>query len=319
MSRRTAEASRAVALAWTNEQQRVQEGKGTRDWTPEQQKDILERGKAYDDKGRAFEGQHMKSVEKYPEYQGDPDNIQFLTKEEHLEAHQGNWQNPTNWYFNPVTKEITDFGDGKYIPCAVIDLSDPVSKLSGSMPSSEVSEKDSVVSEKETETSSKTTKSVEEKHKDTIPKKASIPVEPKKSIFEKIGDGIAHIKDVALNFAAEHPVITAIALTVGGTVVKEAIDHATSGGGSGSGNNTYRREDSYSSNDGVSDDDLSDASESEDIDFDEPTEDSDSEERAPQTKRPHDTRGYTRLRRGKEEKVRGYSTGKNREKTDDDE
>ena len=48
MSRRTAEASKAVALAWTNEQQRVKEGNGTRDWTPEQQKDILERGKAYD-------------------------------------------------------------------------------------------------------------------------------------------------------------------------------------------------------------------------------------------------------------------------------
>ena len=90
MPRRTAEATKAVQLAWQREYELIQEGKGTRDWTEEQQRDILnpERGRAYDDNGRAFNGQHMKSVEKYPEYQGDPDNIQFLTRKEHLEAHQ---------------------------------------------------------------------------------------------------------------------------------------------------------------------------------------------------------------------------------------
>lgn len=122
MSRRTAESQKAIRQAWENEQKLVSEGAGTRDWTQDQQKAILERGKA-------FEGQHMKSVEKYPEYQGDPGNIQFLTKKEHLEAHGGSWQNPTNWYFDPVTKEITDFGDGKYIPCEVIKLSFPVNDL----------------------------------------------------------------------------------------------------------------------------------------------------------------------------------------------
>lgn len=77
MSRRTAEANKAIRLAWERERALVQIGKGTRDWTEEQQRDILDpnKGKAYDDKGRAFEGQHMKSVGKYPEYQGDPDNI----------------------------------------------------------------------------------------------------------------------------------------------------------------------------------------------------------------------------------------------------
>ena len=131
MSRRTAEANKAIRLAWQREHDLVQVGKGTRDWTEEQQKDILdpEKGKAYDYKGRAFEGQHMKSVEKYPEYQGDPNNIQFLTKDEHLEAHQGNWQNPTNWYYDPVTKQITDFGEGMYVPCPVIELSHPVTNI----------------------------------------------------------------------------------------------------------------------------------------------------------------------------------------------
>lgn len=72
----------------------------------------------------------MKSAEMYPEYQGDPGNIQFLTRAEHLEAHDGNWQNPTNWYFNPETKEKFDFGNGPFIPCEIIQLPEPVKKPS---------------------------------------------------------------------------------------------------------------------------------------------------------------------------------------------
>lgn len=122
------ERNKAVRKAWEREQQLVKEGCGTRDWTEEQQKDILDpaKGKAYDDQGRAFEGQHMKSAVEYPEYQANPENIQFLTKDEHLEAHKGSWQNPTNWYYDPVMKEYIDFGDGNIIPCEVIQLSNPV-------------------------------------------------------------------------------------------------------------------------------------------------------------------------------------------------
>lgn len=126
MSSRTYERSKAVKMAWEREQELVREGKGTRDWTPEQQQDILnpDRGRAYDNEGRSFEGQHMKSVERYPEYAGNPDNIQFLTKEEHLVAHKGNWQNPTNWYYDPVTKIYKEFAEDELIPCEVIDLTD---------------------------------------------------------------------------------------------------------------------------------------------------------------------------------------------------
>lgn len=129
MSRRTAESNKAILDAWIKEQELVKEGKGTRNWTSQQQQDILEIGKAYDDNGKAFEGQHMKSAEMYPEYQGSPGNIQFLTRAEHLEAHGGSWQNPTNWYFNPVTKEKIDFGDGPFIPCEIIQLSAPIISL----------------------------------------------------------------------------------------------------------------------------------------------------------------------------------------------
>lgn len=126
MSRRTADASKAIRLAWEKEQQRVLEGEGTRDWTEKQQQSIIDRGKAYDDDGKAFEGQHMKSAAEYPEFQGEPENIQFLTHQEHFEAHRENWQNPTNWYYDPVNKQFLDFGEEKYIPCEVIKLSTPI-------------------------------------------------------------------------------------------------------------------------------------------------------------------------------------------------
>ena len=129
MSRRTAAASKAIRDAWKNEQNLVRDGKGTRDWTISQQKDILERGKAYDNNGRAFEGQHMRSAEDHPESQGNPKNIQFLTRAEHKDAHDGNWRNPTNWYYYPVTKEKHDFGDGPITPCDVIKLSEPIIEI----------------------------------------------------------------------------------------------------------------------------------------------------------------------------------------------
>lgn len=126
MPRRTAEASKAIRKAWEKEQKLVLSGKGTRDWTKEQQQSIIDVGIAYDDEGKAFEGQHMKSVEAYPEYQGEADNIQFLTRQEHLDAHGGNWNNPTNWYYNPNTKQRIDFGEGPFVAPVTIDLSTPV-------------------------------------------------------------------------------------------------------------------------------------------------------------------------------------------------
>ena len=75
MSKRTAEANRAVKEAWERERLLVLEGKGTRNWTEEQQRSIIDLGKAYGDDGKAFEGHHMKSAEKYPKFQGDANNI----------------------------------------------------------------------------------------------------------------------------------------------------------------------------------------------------------------------------------------------------
>jgi len=129
MSKRTSKASRAIASEWANEKIRILEGKGTRNWTPEQQRDILSKGRAYDEDGKAIEGHHMKSAEAFPEYQGDTGNIQFLTRTEHRSAHSGYFQNPTNGYYDPITGETSDFDIESYVPCQVIELSDPVVKV----------------------------------------------------------------------------------------------------------------------------------------------------------------------------------------------
>lgn len=230
MSRRTVESNRAILAAWNKEQELVHEGKGTREWTPQQQQDILEKGKAYDDNGKAFEGQHMKSAEMYPEYQGEPGNIQFLTRAEHLEAHDGNWQNPTNWYFNPVTKEKFDFGDGPFIPCEIIQLSEPIISLTNDSTIQEI-----VIEEKEnfsksedalkqsTEISRKTYSKPEplKTHKVQIetPKKA-------KNAFVKGLESVGR-------FIVEHPVesIEIVGLAIGG--VAKAVS-SIKGRGSGS-------------------------------------------------------------------------------------
>jgi hypothetical protein len=126
MSNRTAGSHRAIAAAWEEEKIRVLAGQGTRDWSPEQQEQIKEKGKAYDAQGRAFEGQHMKSVSAYPEYQADPRNIQFLSRDEHLAAHGGNWTNPTNGYYDPASRTMSDFGDGPPHPVPEVLLTSPL-------------------------------------------------------------------------------------------------------------------------------------------------------------------------------------------------
>ena len=50
MSERTSKATSAVRKAWKNERILVGEGKGTRDWTPEQQNDILTDGMTTEEK-----------------------------------------------------------------------------------------------------------------------------------------------------------------------------------------------------------------------------------------------------------------------------
>lgn len=230
MSRRTAESNKAILAAWNKEQELVQKGKGTREWTLEQQQDILEKGKAYDEDGVAFQGQHMKSAEMYPEYQGDPRNIQFLTRAEHLEAHDGNWRNPTNWYFNPVTKEKFDFGDGPFIPCEIIQLPEPIMK-----PSVIVETKEEILTEPIEKVEAKETPKIKSKE-ETINAK---PINSPKPDIKQAGGFENTVKQAlktVLDFSNRHPVLTGIVKVVSAVGLAAAVDAVANGGQSNSGN-----------------------------------------------------------------------------------
>ena len=101
----TLDRKKAVAHAWKDEKARVKEGKGTRDWTPKEQREIIVTGRA-----KGYQGHHMKSVDGHNSKAGDPNNIQFLTRKEHLAAHNGNFKNNTNGYYDPKTGEMKSFG-----------------------------------------------------------------------------------------------------------------------------------------------------------------------------------------------------------------
>lgn len=231
------ERNKAIRQAWEKEQQLVREGKGTRDWTKEQQKDILDpdKGKAYDDQGRAFEGQHMKSAAEYPNYQGNPDNIQFLTREEHLAAHKGSWQNPTNWYYDPVTKEFHDFGDGDIVPCKIIELSDPIAVLESSEHSEKTAVEDDKLEETEREQSAPSSAGNQESNskkarteKTTAKASASL----KSSVTAKVPKTenrlVKGLKSVG-RFIVNHPVES---IEIAGTVIVGGIELASAFAGS---------------------------------------------------------------------------------------
>lgn len=110
--------SRAVRQAWAKEKEFVQQGNGTRDWTPEQQRDIISKGRV-----GGFEGHHMRSVSCGETYEsrlkiaGDKNNIQFLERtkanNEHIRAHGGNTHNRTNGYYDVKLGKMRDFGNGE--------------------------------------------------------------------------------------------------------------------------------------------------------------------------------------------------------------
>ena len=127
------ERTKAVNEAWKREKTFVENGKGTRDWTEEQQENILKNGRAPN-----FQGQHMRSVsygktfEERLSIAGNKNDIQFLeaTKEnnEHLKAHSGNWKNATNGYYDVKTGKMKDFGNGEPHMPPIKKLSNPVCK-----------------------------------------------------------------------------------------------------------------------------------------------------------------------------------------------
>ncbi len=272
MSRRTSEASKAIRKAWEKEKELVAEGKGTRDWTTEQQNEILEFGKAYyhsddpNDKhdGDAFIGHHMKSAEAYPEYQGDPENIQFLSYSEHQEAHKGNWQIPSNWYYDPVTKGYTEFGEEKFLPCKVISLTEPVQILSAEVQESDTETNRSVQIATESvkeQTPQSPQEDVSHNPGNTSKKKPTV-VTPK--VHEGIGDKFIHAVKFVNEFGEKHPVLTEVLKEILVYFVDAGVDTiAKRIKASGGGVSSSSSDDSFSRS---SDDDYKDSLESDDYD-----------------------------------------------------
>jgi len=96
----------AVIEAWKNEGALVRQGKGTRDWSQRQQIGMIRKGQV-----SGFHGHHMQSVKTHKLQAGNPHNIQFLNKTEHIKgAHQGKTQNSTDGYYNPKTGTRHPFG-----------------------------------------------------------------------------------------------------------------------------------------------------------------------------------------------------------------
>lgn len=149
------------------------------------------------------------------------------TRTEHLEAHDGNWQNPTNWYYNPVTKEKFDFGDGPFIPCEIIQLPEPIISLTRDSTIQE-----NVIEEKEDfskdvlKQSAETNKKTYSKPETSKSPKVQVEV-PKKAnnMFVK------GLKSVG-RFIAEHPVES---LEIAGVAIGGVAKAISSIKGSGSG------------------------------------------------------------------------------------
>ena len=222
MSNRTAEASKAIRKKWAAENRLVLEGKGTRDWTPQQQKDIIEKGKAYDSDGRAFEGHHMKSAEAYPEFQGDPNNIQFLTRAEHKAAHGGDFHNATNGYYDPLMDLTIEF-DGELVPCNVIELRNPVYVVAQDAQlitnSSIKNEENEIPEEPRNNHSNPNDEQIISAYSDTK------PVIPKKQSL------LEHAKDIIKTFPVKHPRLFRLGefvIVAAPTVAKVAADYSNS-------------------------------------------------------------------------------------------
>lgn len=81
----------SVRKAWKQEKEMVlNKGYGSREWTKSELKELKESGKV-----KGYQGHHINNVKDHPSMAGDPNNIEFLNKTEHLDVHNGNYRNKT--------------------------------------------------------------------------------------------------------------------------------------------------------------------------------------------------------------------------------
>lgn len=99
----------AVREAWRNEKLLVEQGKGSRQWSQSEIAELKSKGYV-----SGYYGHHMQSVKIKPNQAINPDNIQFLTREEHINgAHGGSTHNLTNGYYDVRTKTMHNFKENE--------------------------------------------------------------------------------------------------------------------------------------------------------------------------------------------------------------
>jgi hypothetical protein len=166
----------------------------------------------------------MKSAEAYPEYQGNPENIQFLSRTEHTQAH-GGWKKPTNGYYDYMTGMTHEFNDD-VVPCKVIALSDPiiVGELSSIDTEAELLKKtkkeQSSGADQPTINSQKFTKATTTNPSNISAlksaNKGSVPKTTSKNTLNRFINGVEKIARKAGKFALEHKEeIIGVAVTFG--------------------------------------------------------------------------------------------------------
>jgi RHS repeat-associated protein len=93
---------KAVRIAWREEQALVEKtGKGSRNWTEAELAELKTTGRV-----KGYYGHHINSVSGSPSLAGDPDNIKFVTRDEHFSAHSGNWRTQTFGELKSRTKAL---------------------------------------------------------------------------------------------------------------------------------------------------------------------------------------------------------------------
>ncbi|OWY63308.1 hypothetical protein B7486_53805, partial [cyanobacterium TDX16] len=76
---------KGVRKAWKREKDLVKRtGRGSHDWTEDQKKELLERGRV-----SGYEGHHKQTVKDRPDLADDPDNVEILKHEDHMKKHYG--------------------------------------------------------------------------------------------------------------------------------------------------------------------------------------------------------------------------------------
>lgn len=127
----------AIRQAWAMERRLYREtGRGTRDWTPSEGRELLRHGRV-----RGYEGHHRRSVADYPSDADNPDNIEFLTADAHRDIHAGRTSGSSELidrtaggliprpHPSPTQRLWRDLASGAYTTVQILALLDPIAAL----------------------------------------------------------------------------------------------------------------------------------------------------------------------------------------------